>query len=349
MVSARVRGIYSTALTKLLLDNNFQISDPSDAIRRRFNLEPRKEMEADINIWDRLDRQGVNVTGASASIKEFVQILKSTLIDAVYRWEIPPIGGYPTDMPETFEPELSIHDKGSGLSGFAHLSVEFPSSSKRRMDSLRAEVTPTLDGHHFYKACGGRIAQLLETAEKMLEKNCPRDEVESLFAETVRKEFPNKGSLIRIEHVKIDGKIFDLGPARIIEINDKNGKITLQRSFSKTGIYDGLGVQKEPGDIGLTEIKMGDWSFVTKYFSSEQREKGAYININTPVEVYPGRIRYVDLEVDICVWPNGEFKVLDVDKFEEYIHAGYLCQRIKNTVEKEIEKVVTLIGQVFPN
>ncbi len=344
----RIRGIYSTALTKLLLDNGFEIVDPSEVIRKRFNLrtEAQTNREANLNIYDRLDRQGVNVIGDSSSVQSLVKVLQATFDDAVYRQRVS-VYNLSGGIEDYSEPDLfrNVYATSESIG----LSVEFPSASKKVLDNLRAQVAPTLDGHHFYKACGGRVSYLLEMAEKMLEKDCPKAEVESFFKETVEREFPGEGSNVGIEHVKIDGATFDLGPAKIVNFDKKNGKLTIQRSFFARGFYDGLRTLKEPGDCAITEMKLGEWSFKTKYISKDGKHKGTYININTPVEIYPEKIRYVDLEVDICLWPNWNFKIIDMDKLEEALARGQVAPRLKIIIDKEIEKIINFLGKKSEN
>ena len=58
-----IRGIYSTALTKIFRDAGYPIIFPSQAIRKRFNLpfRPENTYSKDITIKDRLDRQGISI------------------------------------------------------------------------------------------------------------------------------------------------------------------------------------------------------------------------------------------------------------------------------------------------
>jgi len=350
VVNVRIRGIYSTALTSLLLRNDFKVVQPSATIGERFNLpeEAEKGLLPDLDIYDRLDRQGVNAVGDEDSVKAFTDLLKSTLDDAVFRRWYPLYSESNAPDSRTYLGTVvqeTFMEKGStNLGGKTHLNIEFPGSSKRTLDGFRALVTPTLDNHHYYKACIGRISSLLEMAEKMLEKDCPRMEVETLLRESVERELPHEGSRISMEHVKISGKVFHLGPAEIVEFDERNGRVRLSRTFTKTGVYDALRIRKNPGDYAVTEMMLGEWSFKTRYFSRDGRYKGTYVNINTPTEIYPGKIRYVDLEVDVCLWPDGKILKVDQEKLEERVVHGYISGKLAQIVGEKMEKILSSLN-----
>ena len=217
------------------------------------------------------------------------------------------------------------------------MDVEFPSISKRQLDALRASTAPTLDGHHHYKACGGRISAALEMAEGLLENGRDRGEAENLFRQRIMHEFPETGSLVDVEHVKLSGRVLYLGQATIEEIDDEHVK--LSRIMRSNGFYDGLGVRKEAGDKAVSEAKRDEWSITTRYFSEDRKCKGTYVNINTPVEIYPSAIRYVDLEVDICIQPDGTMKVLDVEKLEKALENGLVSKKIREVVKEKVKEI----------
>ena len=50
-MKVKVRGIYTTALTKLLLENDFQIVQPSQTIKARFSI-PDNNEPPDLKIKD---------------------------------------------------------------------------------------------------------------------------------------------------------------------------------------------------------------------------------------------------------------------------------------------------------
>jgi len=226
--------------------------------------------------------------------------------------------------------------------GGSFVNVEFPALSKRKLDEFRGCVAPTLEEHHYYKACGMQVSSALDMAEKMLEKGCSLKEVKNLFKQTVEREFPVVGSAIGIEHVKLDGKVFHLGEALIEAFDRDQSLLRLTRVFESKGVYDGLGTQKEPGDRAVTEAKVGDWHFKTQYFSSEGRYKGTYVNLNTPIELYPRGIRYVDLEVDICIWPNGTVRKLDEEKLERAAEEGVVTERLVRIVKEKLRELTEI-------
>ena len=73
MVKTRIRGVYSTALAKLLLGNNFDLVQPSATQQERFKLKGNDE-SLDLDIHDRRNLQGVRALGKSESITAFVSM-----------------------------------------------------------------------------------------------------------------------------------------------------------------------------------------------------------------------------------------------------------------------------------
>jgi len=459
-LKARVRGIYATALTKLLLKNGFEVVQPSQAIKTRFGIADNNE-PPDIKVKDKHDLQGVVALGKKEAVETFKTILHDNLEDVITRkWNVcvdgiykgcitgedernlyvkignETVGALPkteataqsqgeilvqverkhmgrktpvltTQLKLVGECAILIQNSRVGVSlkirdiakraelyalgkqlapegwgiiwrepaahkskealenevaaltekakllagkaqstaapsllveGLYFMSVEFPSMSKRKLDMLRASVTPTLDGHHFYKSCRGKVSAALEMAEKLLEKGQDRDTVKRLFEEQTTAYFPEEGSTVDVEHVKLSGVVFHLGQAVLETLSDC--EIRYYRTIKANGFYDGLGTIKEAGDKAVSQARLGEWRITTNYYSKDGSWKGAYININTPVEVYPNTLRYVDLEVDVCIRPDGEVKVLDVEKLEKAFEKGWVSRTLYERVKAEVEEIL---------
>ena len=326
MVSARIRGIYSTALTKLLLNHDFEIVQPSAGTTLRFTLE-ESSRDPDLDILERKDKKGVLALGTSQSIQVFRTVLFETLIDVVVRGSLPPI---------------------SRVSRFS-LNFEFPGYSKSKLDEIRETVTPTIRGHHFYKTCGGRISSAVDMAENLLVKGRSRDEVERLFKGTISPSFPLEGSVIEISHIKLVGPPFNLGKAVIERFDKDRDLVSLRRRLRGGGAYNGLGVKKSPEDYALTEARLGEWYLITRYFSKEGDLKGTYVNLNTPIELYPHCLRYVDLEVDICVWPDGKMKVLDMEVLNNAVTGGLASTRLLEFICRKTDELTKKLRHIPPD
>ncbi|MEM1657803.1 MAG: ribonuclease E/G [Candidatus Jordarchaeales archaeon] len=217
--------------------------------------------------------------------------------------------------------------------------AEFPASAKKQLDEIRGSVTPTIDGHHFYKSLGSDVALLVDFAENLISKH---PELRSEIKETLQKmtisDSLKNGSKVRFEHIKLDGKVLFLH-GKILQ-NKDDQEIVVKRSFTEGGYYDGLNVPKEEGDYGITRVRVGEWFFRTEYYSKNGEFKGAFHNINTPIEIYPGKIRYVDLEIDVVQLPDGTLRIIDKNALEEAFIKGYITEKLKQKAEQIAEYIV---------
>ncbi len=274
---------------------------------------------------------GWGIIWREASAKQPKKILES---------EIEKLAGR---VKELIEKALHVEAPILLIEGSHFMDVELPSLSKISMDELRAFVAPTLSGHHFYKCCGGRVSAALEMAEKLTEKGQDIAEVENLFKKQISCDFPEVGSLVGVEHVKPSGLVFNLGQATIERLDGK--RIEYSRTMRSEGAYDGLEANKEVGDKAVSEAKMGEWYIITKYLSNSGKWKGTYVNLNTPIEVYPHAIRYVDLEVDISIQPNGTVHILDVEKLEKALEKGCISKKLFEMVKQKVNKITETLKE----
>ncbi|PSQ17681.1 RNA-binding protein [Halobacteriales archaeon QS_8_69_26] len=208
--------------------------------------------------------------------------------------------------------------------------VRFGRESRFALDGRRRAVVPTMAGHHRIKA-GHRAAS---TAVDFVEGVCGSAGVEEdddsagdaadgsfPFEATVRQFGPAEGDRVRIAHGKPDGRAFDLGRAEVTDL-DPGGEVTLRRTMSGSGTYDGLGTRREPGDVAVTRVTEGRWWYPTVYRGEDGESKGTYVNVCTPVEVFPDAVSYVDLHVDVVRQPDGSVERVDDDELDAAEEAG---------------------------
>jgi hypothetical protein len=319
----KIRGIYTTAFTRLLLDSGYRIADPSPEIRQRFKLGPAPKA-ADSLLKDREDHQGIDLIGEADGISRLLKTIQETLMDAVLL---------------SFEPlakgEAELIDELEASREFSHARLELGGASKEKLDGLRASVVPTLARHHRLRILHPRT---LEKAENQLGKR-PKSKSnleKALFQEAILLPL-RKADGVRLEHIKIKGK--PVRPREGALVEGKGNRIVIKRSFSQ-GRYDGLNLPIEGGDYGLTEVQEGAWHLKHTYFSKDGKLKGEYYNINTPVELYAYGARYIDLEIDVVRRAGGIPSIVDREDLALLVKEGKISRQLEKKAVEEAEQIM---------
>jgi len=78
MIKARIRGIYSQSLTQIMLQNHFEMVQPTPEVARRFGLPFRNEIP-DVDIWDRSDLQGIVAIAYESVLTRLTEVLRKRL------------------------------------------------------------------------------------------------------------------------------------------------------------------------------------------------------------------------------------------------------------------------------
>ena len=313
----KIRGIYTTALTKLMLDSGYHIVDPSSKIRKLFALN-NADSSYEILIQDRPDLQGVNLIGTPEMMTQCLTFLQERLLDAALLGLV------------SFEEEA----------GLVKASLEFPGSSKQTLDAIRLTVAPTLSRHHRYRIIASKT---LEQAEQTLLKHPERKEFleDAVFQAEILLPLEKEG-LVKLEHIRPSGKPMRPREGVIVD-RDTHGFI-FRRSFSK-GRYDGLDVPIQEGDYGLTEVKEGAWTVKHSYYTRDQKLIGHYYNINTPVELYPYGARYLDLEVDVIHRAGERPALIDREKLALACRNGYISEELGAKALAVAEELLQTVEQ----
>ena len=207
------------------------------------------------------------------------------------------------------------------------LKIYFGWDSKKKLDSLRGEMLPTVNNHHLYKN-SMELSAAIDLSEKLINEGIDKNLVEKNFLDVFKSSMRE---YIEIEHIK--EYPITLGDAEVLEF--EYPKLVLRRNFLGRGYYDGLDIKKEFRDYAITEIEEGKWYFTHKYYSKDNELKGVYYNVCTPVEIYQDRIRYFDLEIDVIEDVEGNRRIIDEDKLEKAVETG----RINKNLEKKAMEV----------
>lgn len=309
-----VRGIYSTALIQLLLSSGFTITRPTKSQSERFGISSRDPPDAEI-VDLMLDRNCIEIRGSSEVVESVIEILRKTFMDLII---------------------LGVRELGGLLSA----RIGFPNDAKLKLDELRSIVAYTVPYHHYCRAGGEGLSSMVTMAEDLVEKGVvPGEEMSKRFCEQVLSISPRIGSMIKIIHLKPDGKRILLGHGRAVGKSD--GSVKLMRRIMGFGVYDGLGIEKCTGDYAITEVSRFRPWMKTSYYSISGALKGCYYNVSTPVSVYPDHVHYFDLEVDVVVKPGSSPEIVDVDSLEKAVQENRISEELKKTALKIAEEIAS--------
>lgn len=220
--------------------------------------------------------------------------------------------------------------------------LELSSIAKRFLDSVRRKVLPTAPLHHELKACGSVLSDVVDLVDA-ISGYAPPEAVEKGIVRFLAERIRGLGRFT-IEHRKPDGELFRIGPVEVAKVELKDGSVEIVgwREVRSQGVYDGLGVAKEPGDRIETRVVWGEWFVIHRYYSRDGRLKGVYVNINTPPELCPdGTVRYVDLYVDaVYVAESGEARVIDEELLREALSKRLVSEELyRGALEKARDAV----------
>lgn len=206
------------------------------------------------------------------------------------------------------------------------------------LDDVRRTVTPTIDGHHRVKAGGRSASDAVDFAERLGARP------DGFPTAAVLEQFgPAAGDRVRIAHGKPDGRAYDLGRGEVVERDAAAGELTVERTLSGGGTYDALEVPREAGDVATTRFREGRWWYATTYRGEDGTVRGTYLNVNTPLELYPDAVRYVDLHLDVVKWPDGTVRVVDADELEAAVAAGDVPEALADRARSVASRVAEAV------
>jgi hypothetical protein len=241
------------------------------------------------------------------------------------------VAGDLEDLPDDVEPTRRL------AAPRATTWVRFNRECRFALDDLRRDVAPTMPGHHRVKA-GSRAAS---SAVDFVESVAPDLDGDDPFPfdACVAQYGPEEGDRVAIRHGKPDGRMFDLGRGRVSTLSVDDREVTVRREISGSGTYDALGTPRDRGDVAITRLREGRWWYPTVYKGEDGASKGTYVNVCTPIELFPDAATYVDLHVDVVKYPDGEVEVVDEDELQAAVEAGHLSEALAEQATAVAERM----------
>ena len=125
-------------------------------------------------------------------------------------------------------------------------------------------------------------------------------------------------------------------------VRRENSLLVFDARFDEEVRHPLLGVIPR-GTISLEYYWLDRWYNVFRFLLPDGGLRNFYCNVNLPPEFDGGTMSYVDLELDVLVWPDFSYKVLDEDEFAAHAIKYNYPDYIKNRAPQALDELINLI------
>lgn len=146
---------------------------------------------------------------------------------------------------------------------------------------------------------------------------------------------------ITVNSLKYDRTISRSWECSVISRNDD--LLVARGVFDLDLSHDDLG-EIVKGTISQEYFWFGKWFNIFRFENPDRTFRNFYANICMPPGFSDGVLSYVDLDIDILVWPDGLVNVADVEEFEKNASKFSYPSEIISNVEKTKRTLLKMIG-----
>jgi hypothetical protein len=152
----------------------------------------------------------------------------------------------------------------------------------------------------------------------------------------------DRSSLTTINSRKFDGRIHRTWQAELLE--ETSELFLFVGEFDSEVKHPKLGVIGR-GTVSYEYYWKNEWYNVFRFHEPGGDLRNYYCNVNRPPQLENGVLDYVDLEIDILVWRDFSFEILDLDEYEESAKTFNFSDEIKYKVDESLNKLLEMIKE----
>ncbi len=149
-----------------------------------------------------------------------------------------------------------------------------------------------------------------------------------------------------INALKFDGKVHRSWKANLIE--QKANSLLFVGKFEEEVSHKQLGVIRR-STLSYEYYWLDRWYNIFRFHEPDGALRNYYCNINLPPKFENGVLSYVDLDIDVLVWRDFSFEILDIDEFGEnsqlFKYPISVIEKCYDTI-KELEYLIK--NRLFP-
>jgi protein associated with RNAse G/E len=151
---------------------------------------------------------------------------------------------------------------------------------------------------------------------------------------------------ITVNSRKFDGTIKRSWKCELIERS--GDMLTFVGVFDRDVEHEDLGFIRN-GTVSYEFYGLNNWFNVFRFHEPDGTFRNFYCNINMPPTFAGGVLDYVDLDIDVVVWPDSRYEILDREDFERNARRFAYPQDLIDSVETTLAELITSIeNREFP-
>jgi hypothetical protein len=222
-----------------------------------------------------------------------------------------------------------------------------PEHAKAVCDTWRAQMLPTLPGHHKYKAQGDVYSATVDALEKELPPEALHSRTKTLrvlsSVDAMQQPIQNR---LRVLVRTVQGAWQEREVGEQVGYDIDAGWVELRQHVSHKGAYPSvLRIDKQSGDYTVTRFQEGAWSYTTRYYGRNGNWKGDYACLTTPIAIFSDHIRLLDLHG--AVWRSAKHgaELAELDTLQQWQQQGLITAALVQKVQAEAEAVLQQLRQ----
>lgn len=146
--------------------------------------------------------------------------------------------------------------------------------------------------------------------------------------------------MITVNSRKIDGTVRRSWTCELVERSDS--LLIFVGKFDSEVRHPELG-HITAGTLSYEYYWLDRWYSIFRFHEPSGSFRNFYCNLNMPPVFADGVLDYVDLDIDVVVWPDLSYKVLDRDDYEINSRLLGYGDEVKEKVEATLKELLELI------
>lgn len=152
--------------------------------------------------------------------------------------------------------------------------------------------------------------------------------------------------IVTINSRKFDNKIYRSWQAELLSETDE--LLTFVGIFEKEISHPHLGIIRR-GTVSYEFYWKHCWFNIFRFHEPEGELRNFYCNLNQPPIFENDVLDYIDLDVDVLVWSDYSFQILDMDEFEAHALKYNYSPELRRKVELALKELLLMIEhRTFP-